>query len=116
MFAGHPAHMTDADAAAKIEILPLTPGRMADLATLFGLGGDPKRCWCSFFRVRNADIINGTVEENRGVLERSMAAAADENRAPGLVAYRDGVPIRLGQCRAARRLPPSPAFTRSRTP
>ncbi len=81
------------DAAAKIDILPLTPERMEDLAALFGLGGDPKRCWCSFFRVRNADIINGTAQENRAVLERSLAATATQQRAPGLVAYRDSVPI-----------------------
>jgi hypothetical protein len=28
------------------EILPVTPDRLADLATLFDQGGDPKWCWC----------------------------------------------------------------------
>ena len=76
-----------------LDIRPLTADRLPDLAALFGLGGDPKRCWCSFFRVRNADIINGTAEENRSVLERSLEATAAEERAPGLVAYHDGIPI-----------------------
>jgi GNAT superfamily N-acetyltransferase len=72
---------------------PLTPDRMADLASLFGQGGDPKWCWCSFFRVRNADFANATAETNRHVLEGAVDATAADGRAPGLIAYRDDEPI-----------------------
>ena len=74
----------------SLEILPLTPGRMSDLAALFGQGGDPKWCWCSWYRIRNVDFSNSTPTTNRAVLKRAVATTAKEKRAPGLVAYRDG--------------------------
>ena len=80
-------------AMASLEIVPLTPGRLPDLARLFGQGGDPKWCWCSWFRLRNADFRTATAESNRAVLERATVTTAAQGRAPGLVAYRDGEPI-----------------------
>lgn len=75
---------------SELEFHPLTPDRLPDLASLFGQGGDPKWCWCSFFRVRNADFANATAETNRKVLERAVDTTAAQNRNPGLIAYRDG--------------------------
>ena len=80
--------MTDA-----IAILPLTPKRLPDLAALFNQGGDPKWCWCSFFRLRNVDFANSTAATNRAVLEKAVGTTAREKRHPGLVAYRDGEAI-----------------------
>lgn len=77
----------------ELEILPLTPERLPDLATLFGMGGDPKWCWCASFRVRGVDFANADVVANRRVLERDVETTAAERRAPGLIAYRDGVAI-----------------------
>ena len=76
-----------------LEVHPLTSARMKDLATLFGQGGDPKWCWCSFFRLRNVDFQNATAATNRKVLESAVRTTAADHRAPGLVAYRDGEPI-----------------------
>jgi GNAT superfamily N-acetyltransferase len=73
-----------------LDIRPLTAGRLADLATLFNQGGDPKWCWCAYFRVRGMDWSNSTPAGNRKVLERALRANMREGRAPGLVAYRDG--------------------------
>lgn len=84
--------MTDAT-RPDLEILPLTPDRLPDLAGLFGQGGDPKWCWCSFYRVRSVDFRTGSAAANRAVLERATEALAAEGRAPGLVAYRAGEPI-----------------------
>jgi len=82
------------DPADGPTIRPLTPDRLLDLASLFNEGGDPKRCWCTFFRVRNADIIDPSPEANRQVLERAVEVTAAEHRSPGLVAYdEDGRPI-----------------------
>ena len=67
-----------------LEIQPLTPKRIADLATLFDQGGDPKWCWCSYFRIRGRDWTNATAAENREVL---ATAARRRDHAPGLVAY-----------------------------
>lgn len=76
-----------------IEIRPLSGERFADVAALFGEGGDAKWCWCAWYRVRNVDFQKATAESNRAVLERAVETTAAEARHPGLVAYRDGVPI-----------------------
>ena len=73
-----------------LEIVPLTPARVADLATLFDQGGDPKWCWCSYFRVRGRDWTNSTAADNRELL---AAAARRRHHAPGLVAYDEGTVV-----------------------
>jgi GNAT superfamily N-acetyltransferase len=77
----------------SIEIQPLTTTRIPDLAELFGQGGDPRWCWCAYFRVRGRDWTNATPEENRAVLAGAVRTVRQEGRAPGLVAYEDGLPI-----------------------
>jgi GNAT superfamily N-acetyltransferase len=80
-----------APAATPLDIQPLTPERLGDLASLFGQGGDPKWCWCSYYRVRGRDFSSAS--ENRETLEQAVRTLAGERRAPGLIAYRDGEPI-----------------------
>jgi GNAT superfamily N-acetyltransferase len=70
-----------------LEFLPLTADRVPDLAGLFGQGGDPRWCWCAYFRVRGRDWTNSTAADNREVLEAAVAANSADGRAPGLVAY-----------------------------
>ena len=74
--------------ARDLEIKPLTRDRLADLAALFGQGGDPKWCWCSFYRIRGSTFANSSEAKNRKVLERAVDEL--DGRAPGLVAYREG--------------------------
>ena len=71
--------------ALRPRIEPLTPDRFADLAALFEEGGDPKWCWCTFFRFRGRDWSNSTAAGNRAELK----ALTKRDLAPGLVAYRD---------------------------
>ncbi|HET8776097.1 MAG TPA: GNAT family N-acetyltransferase [Candidatus Limnocylindria bacterium] len=78
---------------SELDFHPITADRLPDLASLFGQGGDPKWCWCSFFRVRNADFAHATADTNRQVLERAVETTAADGRNPGLIAYRDGEPI-----------------------
>ena len=73
------------EAPAPVAVKPLTPKRFADLATLFMQGGDPKWCWCMYYRKRGADW-GSDARVNREQL-RSLTA---RKVAPGLVAYRDG--------------------------
>ncbi len=73
-------------ATTDLEILPLTPERFPDLAALFEEGGDPKWCWCTYFRVRGRDWTDSTATTNRAEL---TARAADEPPA-GLIAYEGG--------------------------
>jgi GNAT superfamily N-acetyltransferase len=68
-------------------ILPLTPDRLPDLANLFEQGGDPKWCWCAYFRVRSIDFSKGSKGRHRAVLESAAVDNAADGRAPGLVAY-----------------------------
>jgi GNAT superfamily N-acetyltransferase len=72
------------DGATPLEIVPLTPERIDDLATLFDQGGDPKWCWCASFRLRSMDFSKAKPAENRSVL----VGLAQRGPAPGLVAYR----------------------------
>ena len=74
----------------SVDVRPLTTARLPDLATLFDQGGDPKWCWCSYFRVRGRDWTNATPAENRELLR---AAARRRDHAPGLVAYDGGVVV-----------------------
>lgn len=66
-----------------LEILPLTSARFEDLAVLFEEGGDPKWCWCAYFRFRGRDWTNATAADNRAALE----TLTQRDLAPGLVAY-----------------------------
>jgi GNAT superfamily N-acetyltransferase len=77
-------------AMAPLEIHPLTRERLADLAALFGQGGDPKWCWCAWYRRRNVDFSGATAASNRRVLEGALDDLAAAGRSPGLVAYVDG--------------------------
>ena len=69
-----------------LDVRPLTRDRFPDLAALFEEGGDPKWCWCVYFRFRGRDWTNSTKAENRAALEH----LAERPLAPGLVGYRDG--------------------------
>jgi len=69
----------------SLDIEPLAPERFPDLAALFEEGGDPKWCWCTYFRFRGRDWTNSTADGNRA----ELADLADREIAPGLLAYRD---------------------------
>jgi GNAT superfamily N-acetyltransferase len=75
--------------AMDLEIMPLTPERFPDLAALFEEGGDPRWCWCAYFRYRGRDWTNSTGAQNRVALE----GIAGTDPSPGLIAYRDGQAI-----------------------
>lgn len=78
---------------SDVEILPLTPARLPDLATLFAQGGDPNWCWCASFRLRSLDFTKANPASNRRVLETAVRTTAKQQRAAGLIAYRDGEAI-----------------------
>jgi len=84
-------------AEATLDIHPLTRDRWDDLATLFDRPGDPKGCWCMYYRVRSRDF--------EGLWGAGARAAfrevVDEGPPPGLLAYRHGNPV--GWCAVAPR-------------
>jgi GNAT superfamily N-acetyltransferase len=71
-----------------VEIVPLTPDRWDDVAALFGEGGDPKTCWCMYWRLRSKDWSFANADEARQGFHRLVDEARDP--APGLLAYQDG--------------------------
>jgi GNAT superfamily N-acetyltransferase len=84
-------------AEADLEIHPLTRDRWDDLVTLFDRPGDPKGCWCMFWRVRSRDF-----ERLWGAgAKAAFREVVDEGPPPGLLAYRDGAPV--GWCAVAPR-------------
>ena len=79
--------------ATDLEIVPLTWDRFADLDGLFATG-DPRWCWCMYFRARGRSWANSSAASNRTELKGLTVAADDSGGvAPGLVAYRDGAAI-----------------------
>jgi GNAT superfamily N-acetyltransferase len=76
------------DSAGALEIVPLTPDRWDDVAALFGEGGDPKTCWCMYWRLRSKDWSFA----NTAAVREGFRDLVNLNRdpAPGLLAYRDG--------------------------
>ena len=82
---------------AKLEIHPLTRDRWDDLVTLFDRPGDPRGCWCMFWRVRDREF-----EELWGSGARAaFHEVVDQGPPPGLLAYRGGAPV--GWCAVAPR-------------
>jgi GNAT superfamily N-acetyltransferase len=76
------------EAHDDVDIVPLTPDRWDDVAALFGEGGDPKTCWCMFWRLRSKDWSFGSAAKVREGFHALVFEARDP--APGLLAYRDG--------------------------
>ncbi|HEY0444583.1 MAG TPA: GNAT family N-acetyltransferase, partial [Candidatus Limnocylindrales bacterium] len=67
----------------SLKVMPLTADRFDDLVPLFNEGGDPKWCWCVYWRVRAKDFAGSAPSRNRERL-RELAGHRDP---PGLVAY-----------------------------
>lgn len=68
---------------------PLIPDRWQDFETLFGLRGACAGCWCMYWRLSRQDFNHSQYEPNR----RAMKAIVDSGEIPGLIAYRDGIPL-----------------------
>lgn len=83
----------DSPLSDDLVIEPLTPDRLADLARLFNQGGDPKWCWCAWYRARSIDFRTATAADNRRLMESAARTTAGQGRAPGLIAYRSGEPV-----------------------
>jgi GNAT superfamily N-acetyltransferase len=65
-----------------VEIVEASPDVWPGLAALFEEGGDPRWCWCQFWRVRGTDFGRSTADRNREALRGLVARQPP----PGLVA------------------------------
>jgi GNAT superfamily N-acetyltransferase len=70
-----------------MDIVPVSRAVWPALAELFAAGGDPKWCWCQFWRKPGSNWSNTSADVNRADLE-ALTDAGDP--APGLVALLDG--------------------------
>ena len=66
-----------------VRIRPLTEETWAALEALFREGGDPRWCWCQFWRLRSKDFSALKVPQLRERLHEQAASAEP----PGLVAF-----------------------------
>ena len=82
---------------AGLAIHPLTRDRWDDLVTVFDRPGDPKGCWCMFYRVRGRDFEQRWGQGNR----QDFRGVVEEGPPPGLLAYLEGEPV--GWCAVAPR-------------
>ena len=65
-----------------LRIVPLDEETWPALEALFREGGDPRWCWCQYWRLRSKDFAAAKVPELRARLRN----LADQDPAPGLVA------------------------------
>jgi GNAT superfamily N-acetyltransferase len=63
-------------------IVPLTPETWPALEALFREGGDPRWCWCQFWRLRSRDFGAAKVPD----LRERLRAQTESSMPPGLVA------------------------------
>ena len=80
---------------ASLVVAPLTPERWGDFETIFAARGCSvaRGCWCMYYRRSGARgaLPAGTTpaQANRA----AMQALVDGGTVPGLIGYRDGVPV-----------------------
>lgn len=72
-----------------MKIVPLSAETWPALAALFEQGGDPKWCFCMFWRKPGSNWTNTTGDDNK----RDLAALVGADPAPGLVAMETGEAI-----------------------
>jgi len=70
------------DSERELRIEPLSPTSWDALARLFNEGGDPRWCWCVYWRLRSKDWSASSPSKNKQMLQ----GLADREPAPGLVA------------------------------
>jgi GNAT superfamily N-acetyltransferase len=85
----------DLDAGSgRVEIRPASDEIWDDVTRVFGTRGDPARCWCQWFRLRNDAWRTVTTTSNREALkEQVQDASSGATPAPGLVAYLHDEPV-----------------------
>lgn len=79
----------------SVIVHPLTPDRWDDLEAIFNAKGCSvaRGCWCMYYRRsgKSADLRSGETQSKRNRGDLMALAASDPP--PGLIGYRNGVPI-----------------------
>jgi GNAT superfamily N-acetyltransferase len=74
-----------------VEVHPLTPDRLGDLADLFDSAAVTRHCWCRWFMASAGEVKAGW---DNGGNRRAFEAVAQTAKPPlGMLAYEEGVPV-----------------------
>lgn len=77
----------DKDAAGGIAT---AAAEWPDVEQLFGVRGEPSRCWCRFFALAGTDFAATSPADRKALLKDRFDGGMP---APGVLAYRDGAPV-----------------------
>jgi len=75
--------------SAGLDFAPLTPDRWSDIEQLFGPNGACGGGWCVWWKQSRDEFSRNKGANNR----RAFKGMVDAGSQPGLIAYRDGVPV-----------------------
>jgi len=81
---------------ASLDVHPLTPDRWVNLETIFEARGCSvaRGCWCMYYRVSGKETgLTRPGDAQRERSRRALEAMAGDDPPPGLIGYRDGVPV-----------------------
>ena len=67
----------------------LTPDRWPDIEALFGRNGACGGCWCMWWRQTRDEFTRNHGDANRRAFKHIVESGVE----PGLIAYRDGMPV-----------------------
>ena len=81
--------MRDAEPRAQAAITTAAAD-WPDVERLFGVRGEPSRCWCRFFALTGPQWSASTPEERKNQLRDKFDGGRP---APGVLAFRDGNPV-----------------------
>ncbi len=77
-----------------LRIVPANQASWADVERVFSTPGDPRRCWCQWFKTDTNQWSNNTVAQRRELLRDQTAAGQPEAGASsGLIALLDDEPV-----------------------
>jgi GNAT superfamily N-acetyltransferase len=65
------------------------PAKWPEIEALFGVRGEPSRCWCRFFTLTGAEWKEATPQQRKTQLKDRFEEAPE----PGVMAYVDGTPV-----------------------
>jgi GNAT superfamily N-acetyltransferase len=80
----------------KLDVQPLTPERWPDLETIFEARGCSvaRGCWCMYYRISGKETgFTRPGDAQRARSKAALKALAKDDPPPGLIGYRDGVPV-----------------------
>ena len=78
--------------AEKITVVPANEASEADLEAVFATPGDPRRCWCQWFKTDTNGWSRNSVAQRRALLLEQAAPGHPRAATTGLVAHVDGAP------------------------